>query len=101
MTPLLLVTAVIAFIVGCVAALLSLSDTQRGRAWMWFTPLWSAPIVLTVIVVLRASLGGEMPSVGVDEAGDARVTFAFLLSLIWVPAALVGWTFGRGVRRQR
>lgn len=99
MTPLLIVTAAIAFIVGCVAALLSLSDRQRGRTWMWFTPLWAGPIVLTIILILRAAFGEGMPT-GFG-GGDARVTFAFLLSLIWVPAALVGWTFGRGVWRQR
>lgn len=100
MTPLLIVTAVIAFVVGCLAAVLSLSDKQRGRTWMWFTPLWSAPIVLTIILVARATFGDGMPNAGLG-GGDARVTFAFLLSLIWVPAALVGWTFGRGVWRPR
>lgn len=98
MTPLLIGTALIAFIVGTVAALLSLSDRQRGRTWMWFTPLWSAPIVLTVIIMLRAALG-DMQSAA--PGGDARVTFAFLLSIVWVPAALVGWTFGRGIWRPR
>ena len=95
MTALLIGTALIAFIVGTVAALLSLSDRQRGRTWMWFMPLWSAPIVLTLIIVLRASLG-DAPS-----GDDARVNFAFLLSIVWVPAALIGWTFGRGIWRPR
>lgn len=98
MTLLIVCTAVIALLVAGVAGVCA---TVPDKRWMWSTPLWAAPIFLTLMLGFRVWLASGAAD-GIDPDAQARFSIACILTVAWLPGALFGWLVAdRFARRGR